>query len=416
MSQNKTDLPPQDIPFGQNNAWIRTKRPTVTDSELERKRREEHTNPDVSKEVPGPLLGIALENSFDIKKGEFPIEFAGSNYENADKLIAVKAQIIEQDRVPHPADKDLKYEDGTPISEEAMLFFFDTFIAVSTDVKEHVNKGDYILVDYENRLTRSGPKYYGLKYKGSKDAGKKEDKSFTQQKKEQANLQNTTSPPNVASPVPAATQTPPANTTAAKPGDQFQCGKLAALEKTPGNYPVVPAPYEMVEMAVIPNTAFLIFPKKYINALQTMRAAYEKETGQKMGLTSAYRSVTLQQCMYDRYIATGRPWPPVGDPSKIKSKFVSAHVTGRAVDLATLKPYNGQFKTLSETKEYNSLKKPDKRDLALEKTKNGDFGPIAQWLVKNSERFGFVWSGWNFQELWHYDFVEEIARKAGLIE
>jgi len=397
MADNKI-IPPEQQPFGQNNPWLRTKRPTVTDSELERKRREEHTNPDVSKEVPGPLLGIALDASFDMLP-PFPPDIA-TKYQNAQKLIAVKVQIIEQDRVPHP-DEGVEYEDGEMVSEDAMLFLFDTFIAASDDVKQPASKGDYVLVDYDNRLTRSGPKYYGLKYRGSSNSGKKKDKKGGKTDKLEPNLQDTTSAPSSGSPIPQS----------ADSTDILSRSSLSSLSVSgkPGLYQIAEKgqtrPPDDMEMVVIERTS-LLFPKKYIRAFYAMRDDYESQTGKKLGVLSAYRDVAIQAEMYQSYIKRNREDPQVAPPG------YSLHNSAKALDLVTgaglKKGVNANFRN-------SFLTRKDKQE-AYKRAGQGEFGPVAQWLSQNSERFGFVWAGYSFRELWHYELDTRRAQQLGLLD
>jgi LAS superfamily LD-carboxypeptidase LdcB len=402
-------LNPEDEPFGQNNAWPRIRRANPTDSELERLKKDEHIRPDVSKNISGPLIGIALENGYYIYP-PFPTEYQSSQMQNIDKLIAVRAQIIEQDNCPHP-DQSLKFDNGQEISSETLMPLFEIFISVS-DKLDPPSKGDKIFVDYENRLFRTRPTYYGISRKGSETAGKKKDKKASQATPQQNSLTDSTKPPSGLNPIPSIQQQ------SFPTSGQNPCIDLKKANRQPGIWPITtggsppPNGYETAEMVIIPGSAFILFPKKYIKAVEAMIDAYKKETGQTLGFTSGYRNIDLQRCMYQDWLRKGKPFPQVGNPDKGSPK----HTAGKALDFSTGKEGNLLFKQFAESSDFGSLKRVDKNAQSFEKTKNGDFGLVAKWLANNSQRFGFTWTGWSFKELWHYEFDENTARSLGLIE
>jgi hypothetical protein len=406
----KNVLNPEDEPFGQNNAWPRIRRTNPTDSELERLKKDEHVRPDVSKNITGPLVGTALEDGYYLYP-PFPPEYHSAEMQNIDKLIAVRAQIIEQDSCPHP-DQKLNFDNGEEIPPEAVMPLFEIFISVS-DKLDRPNKGDKILVDYENRLFRTKPTYYGLSRRGSETAGKKKDKPTAQPKPQQNSLTDSTKPPSGLNPIPNISQQ-----TSVSNISPDACLDLKIANRQPGIFPITtggpppPEGYETAEMVIIPGSAFILYPKKYIKAVEAMIEAYKKETGQTLGFTSGYRSIDLQRCMYQDWLRKGQPFPQVGNPDRGFAK----HPAGLAIDFNTGAEGNRLFKQFSEQGGFQSLQKADKSSQSFQKTKNGDFGLVAKWLASNSQRFGFTWTGWSFKELWHYEFDENMARNLGLIE
>lgn len=408
MANNK--LNPEDEPFGHNNPWPRIRRIEPTESELERLKKDEHIRPDISKNITGHLIGIALETAYYIYP-PFPPEYHSAGRENMDKLIAVKAQIIEQDNCPHP-DQKLRFDSGEEIPPEAITPLFETFISVTNNL-DPPNKGDKIFVDFENRLYRTKPTYYGILTKGSETAGKKKDKVTAQPKSQQNSLTDNTKPPSGLNPIPNISQQTSTNNVS-----QDACLDLKIANRQPGIFPITtggpppPEGYETAEMVIIPGSAFILYPKKYIKAVEAMIDAYKKETGKNLGFTSGYRNIDLQRCMYQEWVKGGRTGPAVGDPDRGFAK----HPAGLAIDFNTGVEGNRLFKQFSEQSDFKSLQRVNKKSQSFQKTKNGDFGLVAKWLASNSQRFGFTWTGWSFKELWHYEFDENMARSLGLIE
>lgn len=101
---------------------------------------------------------------------------------------------------------------------------------------------------------------------------------------------------------------------------------------------------------------------------------------------------------------------PRGCPPAVAKPGFSKHNNGIAMDIATdYKGSNYAFDRMGK------LSKPQQQQ-AIERVKAGEFGPIAQWLATNSQRFGFVWTGYSFQELWHYEFDVELGKSLGLVD
>lgn len=434
---------PENIQFGElNPGYVRSPRPEINKSELRRRQESEYMQPDVTKEISGPRLAIAVEAGRMEFAKDVLVGNASGKYENTQQLMVVKARIVEAHRI-NP-QKGLKYADGiTDIKPEDMHVLLDDFVAEDESITETPQAGDYIYVDFDNRLTMTGPKYLGLKYRGSKNSGAKPDKTSSQPGANNTSLGDTTAPPSNGSPIPAD---PSGNLTPQTSGAD-NCQELKALNRRPGLQPVTSGgpkrptdQYEQVEMIIIDGTSVMLFPKKYIRAVNALMAAFKQDNGYELGINSAYRRVDLQRCMFENYktqkqnlIQQGRTaeaerLAPVSDPDIVGRPPLSpVHIAGRAIDFNTgydpTAPKNRPVNRNREFTEYYIKNKQFRRNeqdqfkrQTLTRVMAGEFGPTAKWLVQNSERFGFRWSGWGFQELWHYDFDVELGRTLGLVD
>ena len=405
---------PEDIAFGDLNSFLRRKRNPIGNSELQRRQKDDHINPSVLTEIPGPLVAIAISS----RRVPLPYSITDSTATAAGAdILIVKARIVELDRCPHPNEK-IEYLDGSgTVKQSDLELLHDEFVAINSKINDKPSPGDFVLVDYENRATRSGPKYFGLKEGGT--AGIAPGTAEKAQKlldkfKNAVGLGDTTTAPNDGSPVPVQNSQNPTSTFTS-PG----CPMESAEQNQPGFFPVSkggpppPTGYEMMEMAIVSDnqgSGIVLFPKKYMHVFEEMRTAYKNETGNVLGVTSGYRSINLQRCMYQNWLNNPDPKKTaVGNPDKVGG---SRHINGTAVDLNTYKIENIKFVDYSRTNE-NS---PTYASEAFAKEKNGDFGPVAKWLSMNSQKFAFKWSGYKFNELWHYDFDVNLATQLGKIQ
>jgi hypothetical protein len=181
-----------------------------------------------------------------------------------------------------------------------------------------------------------------------------------------------------------------------------QSTRFSGTNQGPGQYEIVTLGNSegFVQMDYIEGTTIL-YPTDYMPALRAMRDAYRTATGQTLGVVSGYRDVALQASLYQQYLARNRQPPQVAPPG------FSLHNNGRAVDLGTGQPHDGNY-------ERDSVPKPSK-ELAESWAKQGRYGPVAKWLVENSLNYGYVWAGYSFRELWHYELDVNLARQKGLI-
>jgi LAS superfamily LD-carboxypeptidase LdcB len=409
---------PEDIAFGDLNSFLRRKRNPISSSELERRQKEDHINPNVLNEIPGPLVAIAIKS----ERVPLPYSITDSTAtKTGQDILIVKARIVELDRCPHPNEK-IQFLDGSgEISSNELELLHDDFVAINSKVTDKPNPGDFVLVDYENRATRTGPKYFGLKEistAGIPTGKQSKEQNLFDRSKNALGLGNTTTAPNDGSPVPVQNSQNPTPTTT-----RTDCQAEKAKQKQPGSFPVTtggpppPGGYEMMDMAIVGDNqglGIVLFPKKYIHVFEEMRAAYKKETGNVLGVTSGYRSINLQRCMYEDYLKNPNPnKTPVGNPDKIRPPGTSVHTAGTAADLNTYATENRKFIDFFTTTDTRSSSYARN---VFEKEKNGDFGPVAKWLSMNSEKFAFRWTGYKFKELWHYDFDVDLAIRLGKIK
>jgi hypothetical protein len=441
---------PENIQHGElNPGYNRSPRPDINKSEIDRRIKSEYRQPDVTKEISGPRIAIAVEAGRMEYAGDVLVGNAAGKFQNAQQVMVVKARLVEGHRINHPVEGGLKYADETTeVNPKDLHVLLDDFVAEDETITDTPQPGDYIMVDFENRLYMTGPKYLGLKYRGSKNAGAKNAKTSSQAPQNNTSLQNTTAPPGGnGSPVPATPVGNPPGPPVVDANGRPDCRQYRTLNSTPGLQPVTsggPArptdQYEQLEMVIIDGTASMLFPKKYIRAVQALRKAFKEENGYEIGVNSAYRRVDLQRCMFQRYNfdkaelqrqgrnAEAQRLAPTGDPDALgRSPLSPVHIAGRAVDFNTgydpTAPKDKKVNRNSEFTEYFIENKQSLRgdrqgfkDNTLDRTMAGEFGPTAQWMVKNSERFGFRWSGWGFQELWHYDFDVNLGKQLGYVD
>ena len=164
-----------------------------------------------------------------------------------------------------------------------------------------------------------------------------------------------------------------------------------------------PEPSAQTEMVFVDQTKRILYPRKYIRSLETMRNAYKNSTGKTLTIVSGYRSVELQRDMYQDYLARGKMDPQVAPPGK------SLHNSGKAIDISM--STNG----INWSAIYAQISKPEKEQAHL-RAIAGEFGPTAKWLVENGKNFGYEWIGYSFRELWHYELQVNVARSLGLLD
>lgn len=369
----------KNLDYIELNPEIKTIRnnPDLSDYENNRRYRDERINVDSTKHLGGERIGVALENARILQK-PFPIYIQESLYfKDVEKLFILRVKVDDL------VDQELPIitQDGKQIDEKFIISMHQEYIedANSNKIKESPNKGDLVKVNIYTR------RYLGLHSRSTIDAGKKENKQTIEQqiKKPTLSLNDTVSPPNSTNPVPSQT---PKN-----PG-LYQIFQLSDTTPKQSNT----RPPDDIEMDFIPGTSKL-FPKKYMNAINEMKKAFKNETGQELGITSAFRTNDEQKVLYDKYLQ--------GISAPAAQPGFSKHQSGQAIDFSTGKIFNDDF-----------AKAKLNQSLAFEKASSGQFGIVAKWLTLNSQRFGFRWTGYKIGELWHYDFDVNLAKQLGLIE
>lgn len=101
------------------------------------------------------------------------------------------------------------------------------------------------------------------------------------------------------------------------------------------------------------------------NGLAQLSSAFRAATGKNISVTEGWRSMSTQQKYYALHQAGKMP-------QAVAKPGTSVHGTGRAADLGGL----------------------------------GNPGtPAFNWLVNNAQKYGWSWTGKNFNESWHWEYV-----------
>ena len=165
-------------------------------------------------------------------------------------------------------------------------------------------------------------------------------------------------------------------------------------------------------------------------AYRSLKKMFEDAASQgiKLKINQGYRSYEKQECYYRNYKAcldewnkSGRrgPKPSAAANPKRSTNKSSNHMNGKAADFNT--GVSRQDPKLKEVFKLASSRGGRDPASALELTKeriddnNGNFSKHWSWLIKNSERYGWIWSGIKFREPWHFHFDENLARKNNLL-
>lgn len=156
-----------------------------------------------------------------------------------------------------------------------------------------------------------------------------------------------------------------------------------------------------------------IIPDYMKKALDAMTADMKNEIGVSLAINSTFRSQKTQQCFYDRYKTCLDEWkargskpPPPPPAAKPTEGGVpnNGHLAGNAVDFATGTEIT---QVLGLDKDPQGLQK------AQENARKGKYSKIFNWLVLNSYKYGFTWTGRTAREPWHFSFSEKEAKRRG---
>lgn len=181
---------------------------------------------------------------------------------------------------------------------------------------------------------------------------------------------------------------------------------------------------KMVVLDFNPKRNILILEKAY-KSLQRMFEDAKKQ-GLNLRINDGFRPYEKQECYYRAYQECIEEWKkaganeldkpaPAGNPKKTKNTS-SSHMNGKAADFNT-----GTSRKQQNMVDIFKMAKKESAAAALEETKKRlDLGKISttkewKWLVNNSEKYGWVWSGIKFREPWHFHFDENLARKNNMV-
>lgn len=184
-----------------------------------------------------------------------------------------------------------------------------------------------------------------------------------------------------------------------------------------GKAKMVYADFNSRKNVLVPEMAYKSLKKMFEDA---------KNEGIKLRINEGFRSYEKQECYYRNYLAcidewnkSGKKGPKpsaVADPKKSKNSSAS-HLNGKAADFNT-----GTSRTQTGLQDIFALAaSKGNAAAALEETKKRlELGKINatkewKWLVNNSEKYGWIWSGIKFREPWHFHFDEKLARKNNMI-
>jgi len=180
---------------------------------------------------------------------------------------------------------------------------------------------------------------------------------------------------------------------------------------------------KMVILDFNPKKNILIQEKAYRSLKKMFEDA--KTQGLNLRINSGFRDYETQECFFRAYETCLQEWKksgsnpstkpaPAGDPKTTKNTL-SSHMNGMAVDFNT--GTNSRQPSVTDIFAMAS-NSPAK---ALEETKKRlDLGKINttkewKWLINNSEKYGWIWSGIKFREPWHFHFDENLARRNNMV-
>lgn len=353
------------------------RKPIINSYQTQKQIEDDYHNPPLL-DYSVPQKAIVIEKGSKISKKLAGISTSeGDGAELVMRIKAVFKQPVDGVLNPHKFPVTDR-ETGEQIDPQIIIDSLPHYYAISDQIS---NDGIPDIDDEVFISIQNGQRYYhGFVNRGAVNSGARKIKQIIAENF--PGLQDTTNMPANGSPVPQV------NNNASMPTLQNNSGP-----PQPGLYPVhkmSEQPYDYLEMVIIGDGVSLLYPKKYHKVVQAMREQYKNDTGQTLGITSAYRDVNKQKKLYDDYIS-GRSTTVAAKPG------FSKHNDGLALDFDTVKEFNNKFK------QYGSNNKNE----AISDSRNADFGAVAQWLSNNSEKFGFVWTGYAFDELWHYELVPD---------
>lgn len=161
-------------------------------------------------------------------------------------------------------------------------------------------------------------------------------------------------------------------------------------------------------------------------AYKSLKKMFEDAKNQNINLriNDAFRSYEKQECFYRNYKACLDEWNKSGgagpkpsaaaNPKNVTNNS-SNHMNGKAADFNT-----GVSRTDIGLKDVFALGKKDPSQALEEAKKRVELGKVSstkewKWLINNSEKYGWIWSGIKFREPWHFHFDENLARKNNLL-
>lgn len=375
---------------------------------------DDYLHPTGLKNLQGPLRGIVLR----VEKPTTNIfgNYLGDSAVSKEPLVALKVRIPEIHPFPDP-------EVYGPEGDDGIISLYPTFIAVTPDLPTPA-VGEIVYVDYGDRENFEDPRYYGQVSNKPIFGGTNTTVDLPNDKvglfnRVKNSLKDFLTPPanNNQNPIPKNPNTSkecrenPSQNQFFKP-DLSSCFKEDTIA---GEYDLFIRGQKIgtANMVVWTNSngSKKLVREDIIHTLEKMRDDMRAEIGVELRLNSGFRQFDTQQCMYEKYLKCKEEWtksgkkglPPtaVGDPNL---SGPNSHVNGRAADFQT----DVGVRALTEAKQTMS-----KAEI-IQEAKNGNFTRTWQWLINNSQKYGWVWTGFSFNEPWHFEFNETIARNNGI--
>lgn len=367
------------------------------------------------KDLQGPLRGIVLR--VESKSTNSLGGFFGDSQTSKEPLVAIKVRIPELHPLPDP---DIYGPEG----DDGIISLYPTFIAVSPDLSEPA-VGEIVYVDYGDRENFEDPRYYGQISNKPIYGGTNQ---TVETPKAKSNLFNNvknslkdylTPPGNMGQdPAPQSPNTPSECKENPSQNQFFQpdFGSCFKEDTVAGEYDLFANGQKIgtAFMAVWTNTdgSKRLVKESVLHTIEKMRDDMKTEIGVDLRLNSGFRQNDTQQCMYEKYQKCKAEWqksgqkglPPsaVGDP---KFSGPRGHMTGDASDFQT----GVGVKGLTDAKQQGFSQAE-----IIQQAKTGNFTKTWQWLINNSQKYGWVWTGFSFNEPWHFEFNEAIARSNGI--
>lgn len=375
---------------------------------------DDYLSPSGFKNVQGPLRGIVLRIEKPSRNNLGG--FLGDKEIEKDPLVSIKVRIPELHPFPEP---DIYGPEG----DDGIISLYPTFIAINPELPTPA-VGEIVYVDYGDRENFEDPRYYGIVSSKPIYGGTNQTVELPKQKSNLFNnvknsLKDFLAPPSNVNPDPIP-QTPNVSTQCREnpTQNQFFQPDLSACFKED----TVAGTYDLyVRGEKIGTANMIVWTNKdgsrrlvrqdVYHTIEKMSQDMKAQIGVDLRLNSGFRQLDTQKCMYDKYLKCKAEWtksgkkglPPtaIGDPNLAGP---NSHVNGRASDFQT----DVGVRTLTEAKE--TLSKAE----IIAAAKEGNYTITWQWLINNSQKYGWVWTGFSFNEPWHFEFNETVARENGI--
>lgn len=379
---------------------------------------EDYLLPKGFKTIQGPLRGIVLRDETPSAQNAFG-EYRGANNTVKKPLVRIKVRIPEL----HPFPDPLIYgREG----DDSIISLYPTFVAVSEDLSTPAD-GEIVYVDYGDRENLEDPRYYGRIFNtpifgGTNQTTDKIEPKVDLFDKALGSLKDFLAPPTSKTDEPTTivpNETPKIECKEGTDPNQLFQPDLSSCTKDDtigGEYDLYSDGQKIGTANMVvwtnKNGSKKLVKENVLHTLEKMREDMKAQIGADLQINSGFRPFTTQQCMYEKYAKCKEEWtkngkkglPPsaVSNPAK---SGPSSHMTGKATDFQT----GVGYASLAEAKKTKS-----KAEIISE-AQNGNFTKTWQWLITNSQKYGWIWTGFSINEPWHFEWNSSIAIINGII-